>query len=488
MTFALAALLAASMAAADIEEPVGNANEYNPNGMILSHIVPGNYSPGERLEVVVQVDFVDQNGLTAAGVTEEIPPGWIFAGMGNLVTGVNPNITPQIGASDVLGFAWITVQGVFPSRFSYFLRVAEEGGGPASILGQGQYRTNGGELYSNVDTVTLQGVDNKPPEITLLGNNPEEVTQGSAYRDAGATANDNVDGDVSANIQVSSNVNTAQVGTYVVSYTVRDASGNQASATRTVRVVAESSNNGSGGGTGRGGTRTGNRGYGFATGVANQQAARLDQQLDQEQLQSQMEDQRQQEEAANAGPAGPQNALEAARVEAQRKLATQGNVAPRVPLSIPSPGNVEPQPAGNPGEPMPGPIPTGNISTTRPPATPAGAVDETRAAARETDAAVTADRPRSEYPQDAPGTQLNLREEDEDGGVARPDGEAGGPGVFGTITGALGSMRSGDYVRLGVGVLILAFIISMATFAWRVAYSPKPQRRHANGAPKDGKE
>ncbi|WP_320178493.1 hypothetical protein [Roseovarius pacificus] len=151
-----AALAMAGAADAQILELPGDPNEYNPNGMLLSHAVPGSYTSGERLEVVVQVDFVDRDGLTAVGVIEQIPHGWTFDGMGNLSTGVTPNIVPQVGASDVLGFAWITVQGAFPSRFSYFLRAAEKGHGAASIVGQGQYRTYGGELYSDVDTVVMQ--------------------------------------------------------------------------------------------------------------------------------------------------------------------------------------------------------------------------------------------------------------------------------------------------------------------------------------------
>lgn len=76
------------------------------------------------------------------------------------------------------------------------------------------------------------------PVITVLGNNPETVTQNSTYTDAGATA---VDG--SGNyipVSAVSNVDTSIVGTYSVTYSATDSSGNTTTATRTVEVVAAS--------------------------------------------------------------------------------------------------------------------------------------------------------------------------------------------------------------------------------------------------------
>lgn len=75
------------------------------------------------------------------------------------------------------------------------------------------------------------------PVITLNGSNPVTVTLGTSYTDAGATATDNVDGDISASITTTSTVNMGTKGTYTVTYTVSDAAGNNATATRTVKVV-----------------------------------------------------------------------------------------------------------------------------------------------------------------------------------------------------------------------------------------------------------
>ena len=82
-------------------------------------------------------------------------------------------------------------------------------------------------------------VDTTAPTITLLGISPMNLSVGDTYTDPGATASDNVDGDITGNIVVAGDtVNTAAVGTYVVTYTVSDAAGNPATqVTRTVNVV-----------------------------------------------------------------------------------------------------------------------------------------------------------------------------------------------------------------------------------------------------------
>jgi len=84
---------------------------------------------------------------------------------------------------------------------------------------------------------TLAGQrDTVPPVITLRGESTVYVTVGSAYADAGATAYDNKDGDLSAFIAATSTVNAAIKGTYAVTYTVADSSGNKATAARSVIV------------------------------------------------------------------------------------------------------------------------------------------------------------------------------------------------------------------------------------------------------------
>jgi len=96
---------------------------------------------------------------------------------------------------------------------------------------------------------TTPAADTTNPVITLLGNAVVNLTVGDTYTDAGATAEDNVDGDITANIVKVNPVNMAVVGTYTVTYDVSDAAGNEANqVARTVNVAARQSSGGGGGG------------------------------------------------------------------------------------------------------------------------------------------------------------------------------------------------------------------------------------------------
>lgn len=66
------------------------------------------------------------------------------------------------------------------------------------------------------------------PVITLLGKNPAETGKGYPYKDAGATAFDEEDGDITSRIIIISNVDTGTIGSYKVTYRVADNDGNEA--------------------------------------------------------------------------------------------------------------------------------------------------------------------------------------------------------------------------------------------------------------------
>ena len=84
-------------------------------------------------------------------------------------------------------------------------------------------------------------IDSQAPAITILGDNPATVTVGNTYTDAGATALDNVSGNLTSNITTISTVDANTTGTYTVTYSVTDGANNTATATRTVNVVSRSS-------------------------------------------------------------------------------------------------------------------------------------------------------------------------------------------------------------------------------------------------------
>ena len=106
-------------------------------------------------------------------------------------------------------------------------------------------------IFYNDGMGNLGGGDLTPPTITLKGDASVTVTVGDPYTDAGATATDALDGDLTAKIVTTNPVNTAQVGSYTVTYNVKDTSGNAATpATRTVTVKAVGGSTGGGGATG----------------------------------------------------------------------------------------------------------------------------------------------------------------------------------------------------------------------------------------------
>ena len=98
--------------------------------------------------------------------------------------------------------------------------------------------------------------DQTAPIITLIGSGSVTVALGGTYTDSGATCTDNLD--ATCTVSVTGSVNTAQTGSYVLTYSATDAAGNVATGvTRTV-VVADQTvvvipKTGPGGGGGGGG-------------------------------------------------------------------------------------------------------------------------------------------------------------------------------------------------------------------------------------------
>jgi prepilin-type N-terminal cleavage/methylation domain-containing protein len=127
--------------------------------------------------------------------------------------------------------------------------------------------------YTTITRSNVFNLDNTNPVITITGNNPVTMHPGS-YSDAGATATDNIDGNITSSIVTISNVTPTIIGSYLVTYEVTDSSGNFATASRTVDVVSSQADYiivaggggggrtlwyaGGGGGGGAGGVRTGN--------------------------------------------------------------------------------------------------------------------------------------------------------------------------------------------------------------------------------------
>jgi hypothetical protein len=95
----------------------------------------------------------------------------------------------------------------------------------------------------------IEEKDTTPPVITLIGKDfitieqeffydgklTTKIKNNKIYKELGATAIDNIDGSVK--VTQSGNVNSYKIGTYIITYSAVDKSGNKATKKRTVKVV-----------------------------------------------------------------------------------------------------------------------------------------------------------------------------------------------------------------------------------------------------------
>ncbi len=91
-------------------------------------------------------------------------------------------------------------------------------------------------------TVTLDSStpdDVTPPVLTLLGENPYTLVQGTPFVEPGYQCIDSVDGDITDSVNVVGSVDHDTIGQYPITYAAADAAGNPVSRVRVVNVVAD---------------------------------------------------------------------------------------------------------------------------------------------------------------------------------------------------------------------------------------------------------
>ena len=84
---------------------------------------------------------------------------------------------------------------------------------------------------------TIVYSDPVPPVVTLIGEAEQTIMRRKPYREEGATAVDNFDGDVTDKIVLSGEVDTAVVGDQKITYSVKDSYGNIGTAERIIHVI-----------------------------------------------------------------------------------------------------------------------------------------------------------------------------------------------------------------------------------------------------------
>ena len=94
------------------------------------------------------------------------------------------------------------------------------------------------DSFGNTTTVERKIVykDTVAPVITLNGEVDLKISTGEEYVEAGFVANDDCEGDISDKVVVSGKVDTANNGSYVITYAVKDSYGNECVINRNVTV------------------------------------------------------------------------------------------------------------------------------------------------------------------------------------------------------------------------------------------------------------
>lgn len=102
------------------------------------------------------------------------------------------------------------------------------------------------EELGNLDISMGSVLDGVTPQISLKGANPYCMVKGGTYLEPGATATDNVDGNITDKIVVTNKVTGNLMGAFRIVYKVEDSSGNQAIAYRAVIVTTSCPDNNQG--------------------------------------------------------------------------------------------------------------------------------------------------------------------------------------------------------------------------------------------------
>ena len=168
---------------------------------------------------------VDVTFNEAMGAAVTAASSYLLSGPGKGSLTANPDSVALV-AGDTYRLTWSTGEMFDGGDITVTISSAQDLAG--NVIGMPD---SGTDLGAGIGT---------PPVITLLGPNPVLLQCGAAYSDAGATASDNVDGNITANIATVNPVNQAVPNVYTVTYNVSDAAGNAAAqVARTVTVEAD---------------------------------------------------------------------------------------------------------------------------------------------------------------------------------------------------------------------------------------------------------
>ena len=227
----------------------------NDDGKVFICHVTGRGTNGKTETLEVAPDAVDAhlNHGDSLGVCDS-DVDYILPEITSGTTGTNLDENSGAGqtiytiiANDDVAVTSYAIAGTDPSLLS-----VNSSTGVVSLTADPDYETKNSYSFtvtasdaasntSDPTTVTfsINDLDDTIPVITLTGSDVSQEVGGS-YTDAGATALDNIDGDITSNIATVNPVDPSTVGVYTVTYNVSDAAGNPAvEVTRTVTITSD---------------------------------------------------------------------------------------------------------------------------------------------------------------------------------------------------------------------------------------------------------
>jgi len=182
-------------------------------------------SPGTYTLTYTATDMAGNTATTTRSITfsDITPPVIMLAGASNITASFN---SPYIDA----GATAIDNSGETIS-------VSVTGTVDTSKIGSYglAYTATDSENNKSMVIRTVNVLDMTPPVITLKGDNPFIQYEDTTYTEAGADAQDDLDGTVG--VVISGALDQTTPGTYILTYTATDVAGNEASRTRIITVL-----------------------------------------------------------------------------------------------------------------------------------------------------------------------------------------------------------------------------------------------------------
>lgn len=224
----------------DITHEVGTAYQDNytatdnyDGDLTEQVVVNGRVNPNKIGTYTITYEVKDSSGNVATAiktvhVQDSIAPELILKGEENLVIQVGGTYTE----------AGYTANDNYDGNLTSEVKVS----GSVDIKKPGIYVITYSVSDSSGNTTKLQRVvncyDPVPPTLTLKGSKNITINAGTTYTEPGYTATDNYDGNITSSVKINGNVNVYHAGTYTITYSITDSSGNTVTDTRTVTVNA----------------------------------------------------------------------------------------------------------------------------------------------------------------------------------------------------------------------------------------------------------